>query len=156
MSAIDEYIEHMAKHAPGHATLMRAAIDDIASLRAAVAERDKWRAWKPDDEDLSALQSQAKSYDGTYTASLAACAVYIGALEARLRERDAAIARARDEGSEWMRQCVMHMLHEKSREFFKEYERQNGDTSSADLQASNCVAGMRDLVSFLQIGRAHV
>ncbi|HEY4720704.1 MAG TPA: hypothetical protein VII92_02565 [Anaerolineae bacterium] len=70
---------------------------ELASLRSAAAERDKWRAWHPDDETLAALQKQAKARDGSYMNSLAANAAYIGALEGRLRalvsERDELIGK---------------------------------------------------------------
>lgn len=41
MSAIDDYIEHMTKHAPGHATLTIDARDEITKLR---SELDAFRA----------------------------------------------------------------------------------------------------------------
>jgi hypothetical protein len=47
---------------------------------------EKWENWLPDDDDLRVLAEQAKSRDGTYTNGLASQCVYIGALEARLRE----------------------------------------------------------------------
>lgn len=67
---------------------------ELSALRSASSERDKWRAWCPDDEDLADMKQQAQARDGSYTECLAASAIYIGALEARLRERDAAIERA--------------------------------------------------------------
>lgn len=45
----------------------------------------KWETWKPDNEDLAALQEQARARDGSYTNGLAAQSAYIGGLEARLR-----------------------------------------------------------------------
>lgn len=63
-----------------------------ADLQAAQSELDKWRNWMPDDETLAAIKQQATAKDRSYHNSLAACGVYIGALEARLQaaqeERD--------------------------------------------------------------------
>lgn len=69
-------------------------IIDLAALRSAASERDKWRAWKPNSEDLAELHDQAMASDGSHKGSLAACVIYIKALEATLRERDAEVERA--------------------------------------------------------------
>ena len=53
------------------------------------AELEKWRNWKPDDEDLADMQEQALARDGTYTSGLAAGHVYMRGLEARQRELEA-------------------------------------------------------------------
>jgi len=45
----------------------------------------KWENWHPDNETLAELQKQAVGRDGEYKNSLAANAVYIGALEERMR-----------------------------------------------------------------------
>jgi hypothetical protein len=54
-------------------------------LKTNIDELQKWRTWKPNDEDLRELQEQAKARDGSYTNGLAAQAAYIGALEAEVR-----------------------------------------------------------------------
>lgn len=70
-------------------------------------------------------------------------------LEARVKAQAAQLEQAQSDGAEWMRKNVMDILREKSIEFFKEYERRHGDTSSSDLIASNCVSAMRDIISYL-------
>lgn len=56
------------------------------------AQLAKWQNWQPDDEDLCEMKQQAQGGDGTYTDSLAANAVYIGALEATVRTLKARLA----------------------------------------------------------------
>ena len=67
--------------------------DKIAQLE---AELDKWRNWKPDSEDLADMQEQAQCRDGSYNSGLAACGVYIGGLEYRVRELEAKNQRLRE------------------------------------------------------------
>lgn len=66
---------------------------DIKALEQRVTqlntELEKWRNWKPDDEDLADMQEQAQCRDGSYNSGLAACGVYIGGLEYRVREFEA-------------------------------------------------------------------
>lgn len=50
------------------------------------AKLEEWKNWMPDDDDLRELAEQAKSKDGSYTNGLAAQSIYIGALEAKLRQ----------------------------------------------------------------------
>ena len=68
--------------------------EKIAQLE---AELDKWCNWKPDDEDLADMQEQAQCRDGSYNSGLAACGVYIGGLEYRVRELEAENERLRGE-----------------------------------------------------------
>jgi hypothetical protein len=57
------------------------------------AELDTWRNWRPSNDDLAEMQRQARGRDGTYQKSLAANSVYIGALEVRIRQLEARIAK---------------------------------------------------------------
>ncbi len=63
-----------------------------AQLAASEKERNKWRNYKPDNEELAECREQAKARDGTYTNGLAAGHVYMVALEAVIRQRDDSIA----------------------------------------------------------------
>ena len=66
--------------------------EEIARLEHAL---EAWKNYKPDDQDLLELAQQARSRDGSYTNGLAAQCVYIGGLEAYLRQKEAEIARLR-------------------------------------------------------------
>jgi len=55
-------------------------------LRSEIDELLRWRKWHPNDEDLRELKEQAEGRNGDYKESLFANSVYIGALEARLRD----------------------------------------------------------------------
>jgi hypothetical protein len=70
-----------------HKSLMNKTKSELAyKTLELMDELQKWENWHPDNETLKALQEQARARDGSYTNGLAALAVYIGALEARLRD----------------------------------------------------------------------
>ena len=73
--------------------------DSVAALEAELAasekERNKWRNYMPDDEELAECKKQA-CYKGEYKDSLAANHVYIVALETRYRELETQVASLRE------------------------------------------------------------
>jgi len=71
-----------------------ALVEEIERFKSKLS---KWQNWQPDDGDLSEMKRQAQGLSGTYTDSLAANAVYIHGLEARLRRMAEENARLRAE-----------------------------------------------------------
>ena len=101
----DEIVIILNEHAKLEAKLqerdnaLKSSVNIINQLE---AELDKWRNWKPDDEDLADMQQQALARDGTYTNSLAAGHVYMRGLESRQRELEAE--------NEKLKQYAMHRI----------------------------------------------